>query len=130
MGASSYQIGGQCRRCKKLYESCECEDYYEQSRAEKIKTMTTETKSAGSSAPRFKPGDKVWSMHDGKVAVTRIVETSDNKPVFGNENDSNFIWILCFRHTNAVTYIHKSDLFATSDELLENIKKQIEGLEK
>lgn len=81
--------------------------------------MTT-TKSAGSSAPRFKVGDEVWLV-DGYWVRKLVVH---GVGAFG-------IWTVDPEFPSLEPELEsEASLFATSDELLENIKKQIEEIEK
>lgn len=80
--------------------------------------MTTATKSAGSSAPRFKVGDEVWFFgHYGEIFKDSIRSSKFIEDEF-------CYWVVY--HSSS---IGESELFATPAELVLNIKKQIEDIE-
>jgi hypothetical protein len=75
--------------------------------------------------PKFKVGDRVWFIHDGDVENDVVVETHVVKDTAG----------LLTRYYHIRDYyasggIPEDRIHATSAALLENIKKQIEEIEK
>ena len=80
--------------------------------------MTTATKSAGSSAPRFNVGDEVWLMSDFYLRPykDKVISYNQQYGVYDLEKHG--------------TWYGEPRLFATSAELLEDIKTQILDMEK